>query len=152
MARVRQKVSDRYREIAGKMAEEAGVKEVVEDRKGLCGFAYVKTKKIHVPSPNTLRRLYVFAHECGHVALEHGPEKTKHRVEYEAETWAVEAFGRYGLTTHPKSDERGRQYVAYKIRQALRRGAKSIDPEAREFARGFLAHRDEVRLRLLTTN
>ena len=146
MAKERRKASDRYREIAERMAEEAGIEKVVENRRRLHGCAFVEYRAIQVPPPNTLRRLHIFAHECGHVAHDHRSRKPRHRQEYEAEAWARTAFDRHGLKLHPASDEFGRRYVAYKIGQALKRGAKTIDPDAREFARNFLDARDRTRM------
>jgi hypothetical protein len=146
------KKSEKYREIAEKMVQEAGVEKVVENRTRLHGCAFVKRREIQVPPPTTLRRLQIFAHECGHVARAHSSQKPRHREEYEAETWSREAFKRHGLKIPPASEEVGRRYVAYKIRQAVRRGAKQIDPEAVEFAREYLDSRTRQLLEHLTWN
>jgi hypothetical protein len=72
--------------------------------------------------------LQVFGHEWGHIAHDHRSQKPRHRAEYKAVAWSREAFERHGLKVPPASDEFGRRYVAFKVRQALRRGAKNIDP------------------------
>jgi hypothetical protein len=138
MAKERRKKSETYREIAAKMAKEAGVQEVVENRTRLHGCAFVKQRSIQVPPPTTLRRLQAFGHECGHIALDHRSQKPRHHEEYETEAWSRMAFERHELKVPPASDEFGRRYVAFKVRQALRRGAKNIDPEPAEFARKYL--------------
>ncbi len=54
---------------------------------------------IYAPEGRTIEELYILAHECGHSAFRHGPRsrKPKWRCEYEAETWAHDAFRRHGL-------------------------------------------------------
>lgn len=136
---------------------------VVRIRKTLSGRAY-SAAEIATPRPVTRRALHIFLHECAHVALGHvktaktsefgptlpcggpGPaqaatesrirRKPRHIEEYEAEQWA---FGRMRESDIPiprKSLRRAKSYVAYKIRQARRRGAKVVDREAQWWAEG----------------
>jgi len=123
----------RCEKIAAVIAEEAGVETVVFNKHGsLTGNAHFKTRTIRVPRPRTRRALYTYAHECGHVALAHesGRSIPSHRIEYEAERWAHEALSRHKIAVPKKQSERAKEYVARKIHQAVRRGAKSIDKEA----------------------
>ena len=76
--------------------------------------------------PTTRRRLYVFAHECAHIAIGHDPAVPKHRNEYDAERWAQAALRRHGVADPKKEQERAKKYVAFKVKQAIRRGAKSL--------------------------
>ena len=82
-------MTERCREVATKLAEEAGVVTINENRRTLTGRANTKDRRISVPPPTTRRRLYIFAHECGHVLLGHDGRKTRHREEYEAERWVA---------------------------------------------------------------
>ena len=119
----------RYQSIADAMVKEAAVKKVEHHEGGLDGKAYLQEARIRVPQPTTVRRLYVFAHECAHIALKHKKHQPKYRKEFQAEQWAHQAFERHGLTVPDKSTESSKQYVAYKIHQAVRRGAKAIDQD-----------------------
>jgi hypothetical protein len=116
------------------LAEEAGVK-TWEYRRSLTGRAWAKRRHIRAPKPTTRRRLYIWAHECAHVALNHDGKKPQHRKEYEAERWAQEALRRHGISVPRKELTRAKEYVAHKIRQAERRGAKHIDAEARAWSK-----------------
>ena len=130
-------------------------------RRALSGRAY-SPEEIAVPRPVTRRALHVFLHECAHVALGHvgankaaqfgptlphvGPEparaapgarpgrKPRHVEEYEAERWAFDRMREAGIPVPRKSLRRAKSYVAYKIRQARRRGAKAVDRKAQRWA------------------
>lgn len=134
---------------------------VVRIRKTLSGRAY-SAAEIAVPRPVTRRALHIFLHECAHVALGHvkadkaaqfaptlshgcpGPaqaaseprimRKPRHVEEYEAEQWAFARMRESGIPIPRKSLRRAKSYVAYKIRQARRRGAKVVDREAQRWA------------------
>lgn len=58
----------------------------------------------------------------------------RHVEEMQAEQWAHEKMREAGVPIPPKQTQRAKLYVARKIYQAKRRGAKNIDPRAREFA------------------
>ena len=134
---------------------------VIRIRRSLSGRAY-NPEEIAVPRPVTRRALHVFLHECAHVVLGHvgankaaqfgptlphvgpgsteaapGPRakrKPRHVEEYEAERWAFDRMRESGISVPRKSLRRAKSYVAYKIRQARRRGAKTINQEARRWA------------------
>ena len=134
---------------------------VIRIRRALSGRAY-SPEEIAVPRPLTRRALHVFLHECANVALGHvrgnkvaqfgptlphvgpGPaqaapwpkpgRKSRHVEEYEAERWAFARMRESGIPVPRKSMRRAKSYVAYKIRQARRRGAKTIDQEAQRWA------------------
>jgi hypothetical protein len=71
--------------------------------------------------------------------LGHNGTKPRHREEYEAERYAQEAMKRHGISVPRKSLERAKKYVAWKIHQAVRRGAKRIDSEALNWCRNYLS-------------
>jgi len=134
---------------------------VVRIRKTLSGRAY-SSAEIAAPRPVTRRALHIFLHECAHIALGHikadkaaqfaptlphggpGPaqatseprirHKPRHVEEYEAEQWAFDRMRESGIPIPRKSLRRAKSYVAYKIRQAQRRGAKAVDREAQRWA------------------
>ncbi len=118
-------------EVADRLSTEAGVTCVQWHDKGLWGRAWIEDRKVLAPRPTTRKRLFVFAHECAHIALDHQRRRTPvHRMEYEAEQWAIAAFDRHGVEIPPGSIDKAKQYVGYKIHQAIRRGARRIDDEA----------------------
>ena len=112
------------------------------NRTNLSGRAYVNAKTIHVPKPVTRRALHIFLHEVAHVLLGHGtadwcpPPKPRYVEEFEAERWALDVMRKEGVAIPRKVTASARAYVARKIRQAEKRGAKHIDPRARAFADG----------------
>jgi hypothetical protein len=96
---------------------------------------------LQAPYPNTLKRLYIFLHECAHAHLDHGHNGNtpRHVEELEAEMWAHDKMKGHGLEIPPEITAKARDYVAQKIVQAERRGAKNINPEAIKFAGEHLA-------------
>jgi hypothetical protein len=148
----------RQRCIQAALANTPAAVRVVRIRKTLSGRAY-SAAEIAVPRPVTRRALHIFLHECAHVALGHvkaaqfaptlphggpGPaqaatesrirRKPRHVEEYEAEQWAFARMRESGIPIPRKSLRRAKSYVAYKIRQARRRGAKAVDGEAQRWA------------------
>jgi hypothetical protein len=107
----------------------------VEYRKGLSGRHYGRRMLIKAPRPVTARALYVFLHECAHAHLhDHSGKVPRHVEEMEAVQWAYAKMKKHGIPVPPSIVEREQRYVAWKIVQAERRGAKRIDDRAREFA------------------
>lgn len=108
----------------------------VKYRKRLSGMCYTAQKRIEAPRPVTRKSLYIFLHECAHAHLHVGSKKPRHVQEMEAEKWAHERMRANGVPV-PRSMTKGaKEYVARKIDQAQRRGAKNIDPAARAYAKG----------------
>lgn len=116
----------------------------VRYRKALSGRHYSARMLIEAPRPVTVKSLYIFLHECAHAHLHAGgyEGKPKHVVELEAELWAHAKMAKHGIEVPLETTTRARRYVARKIVQAERRGAKHIDPRAIEFAGD---HLDEMR-------
>jgi hypothetical protein len=110
----------------------------VEYRKSLSGTHWGQRKLIQAPRPVTRKALYIFLHECAHAHLghAHNGKAPRHVEEMEAEKWAHAKMREHGISVPRSMTRRAKQYVARKIRQAERRGAKRIDPSARAFAKG----------------
>lgn len=129
LARV--EAAERFTAIAMKYVPPGYTVEYRKSLSGRCG-----PTRIIAPRPITRKALYIFLHECAHAHL-HWPQrnKTRHVEEMEAEKWAHEKMRENGVAVPRVMTKRAKQYVRRKIRQALARGAKRIDPEARRFAR-----------------
>jgi hypothetical protein len=130
----REAAAAHYLKTAAAIKAEAGVLEHVV-RASLSGWARVKARKITAPEGKTRKQLYILAHECAHVALAHASRKPRHLEEMEAEKWAHAALRRHGVAVPRAMTVRAKAYVARKIRQAVRSGAKRIAPAARDFAK-----------------
>jgi hypothetical protein len=105
-------------------------------RKGLSGECRPTEKRIVAPKPTTRKALHIWLHEVAHARLQHGlHNKPSHVEEFEAERWAHARMRAYGVAVPRKMTWRAQHYVATKIRQAERAGAKRIDPDARRFAK-----------------
>jgi hypothetical protein len=111
---------------------------VVRYRKNLSGYCDPKNKVIVVPRPRTRKALYIFLHECAHAHLHRNGSRgrvPRHVEELEAEQWAHARMREAGIRVPRAMTKRAKRYVARKIKQAIARGAKHIDPQARRFAR-----------------
>ena len=107
----------------------------VKYRESLTGRCFYRTETIATPPPTTARRLQIFLHECAHAVL-HGPRsgKPRHREEYEAEMKSFQWMWESEIDIPQECIDRAKKYVGWKIKQAIKRGAKHIDPEASAFA------------------
>jgi hypothetical protein len=108
----------------------------IKYRKSLTGSHSEHSSQIQTPKPTTAKSLYIFLHECAHAYLHtgrgrRGPSYIK---EMEAEMWAHAKMEEHGVPVPPEMTARAKRYVARKIVQAERRGAKHIDPQAIEYA------------------
>jgi hypothetical protein len=109
----------------------------VEYRKSLSGRHYGRRNLIKAPKPVTAKALYIFLHECAHAYLHTGSGRKaapRHVQEMQAEIWAHAKMEKHGIPVPPEMTTRAKRYVARKIVQAERRGAKNIDPLAIEYA------------------
>ena len=108
----------------------------IEYRKSLSGKHYGTSKRICAPKPVTRKSLYIFLHECAHAHLghAHNGRTPRHVEEMQAEQWAHAKMRENGVAVPKVMTKRAKDYVARKIRQALRRGAKTIDPAAKRYA------------------
>lgn len=107
----------------------------VKYRKSISGCAWYGKKLMEVPRPVTPASLEVHLHESAHFHLEHYKRnKPTHLKECEAEEWALARMRDEGVRVPRKVLQRAKRYVARKIVQAQRRGAKHIDRRAMRFA------------------
>lgn len=97
----RKAMAERCQRVGKTLLDEAGVQEA-EYHTRLGGWAYPDRKSVRIPNPTTRRRVYILAHEAGHVALNHCGVKPKHRQEYEAERYAHDALRRHGIAVPKK--------------------------------------------------
>jgi hypothetical protein len=141
MARSTQRQSNVARKAGAKALQAIAMQYVprgytVEYCKALTGRYFSALMLIQAPRPVTPKSLYIFLHECAHANLGHSSKSStpRHVQEYEAEMWAHAKMVKHGIPVPPEYTERARRYVAFKIMQAERRGAKRIDPQARAFA------------------
>lgn len=130
----RKAAAERFEAIAMKHFPEG---YTLEYRKSLSGRHNGKVKRIIAPRPVTRKALYIFLHECAHAHLGHydNGKAPRHVEEMEAEKWAHEKMRDSGVAVPRSMTKRAKAYVAHKIHQAERRGAKKIDPAARRYAR-----------------
>src|SRR5687768_9991255 len=97
----RKAATERFLEIAAALKTEAGVTGH-KITSGLSGCAW-PTGHINAPEGRSRKQLYILAHECGHVALNHFDKKRpRHVEEMEAEKWAHAALRRHGIAV-PRS-------------------------------------------------
>jgi len=134
LQQARSAATARFLAIAAALKQEAGVVGH-KITSGLNGYAW-PTGYINAPEGRTRKQLYILAHECGHIALDHFDKKKPRNVEeMEAEKWAHDALRRHGVPVPRAMTTRAKKYVARKINQAKRRGAKHIDSAARAYAK-----------------
>lgn len=102
---------------------------------GLSGRALITSRIVHAPLPaNTRRRLYILAHEIGHIALGHTNKLPRYVEEYEAESFAHVLLRRFHISVPRASTDNAKRYVRRKIAQALKRGLSALDPVIAEWA------------------
>jgi len=131
----RRAATTRFLAIAEAIKAEAGVVGH-KVKNGLSGYAWGTRGYINAPEGRTRKQLYILAHECGHVALGHGDKRRpRHVEEMEAEEWAHKALRRHGVAVPRQMSQRAKRYVARKIDQAKRHGAKRIDAKAARYAK-----------------
>jgi len=132
------------------MKREAGVTEhtVHENTEDLSGLAYIGTGRILSPAGRKIVQLYTLAHECGHIFLHNsGPGYTfpGHVKEFEAESYAHQAFREHDMTVPRRLSSWGRKYVASWIERD-RAANIPIDPRAIAYARGRRSPYEPLRM------
>ena len=100
--------------------------------KGLYGRAYVKKRKVHIPPPTTRKRMYIIAHELGHLALHAKTSKRQFIKEFEAEQYAHTLMRRFKVRIPRAMTKRAKNYVQYRIKLSVKRGLST--PIPREIA------------------
>ena len=105
-------------------------------RTNLSGRGCAQTRQIVGPWPPTTRqRLYIIAHEIGHVVLDHRRQRPAYVREFEAEQFAHALLHREGIAVPRKQTLRAKAYVLHKIYRGLRRGrTKALDPFIADWA------------------
>src|SRR5262249_31187072 len=101
--------------IAEAMKQEAGVTEHTVHQEDFGGLAYIGTGRIYSPQGRKIVQLYTLAHECGHIFLHNsdpGSALPGHVAEFEAESYAHQAFREHGMTVPRRLSSWGRDYVA----------------------------------------
>jgi hypothetical protein len=134
--------------IADAMKNEAGVTAHTVNRENLAGLAYIGTGGIYSPEGRKIVQLYTLAHECGHIFLHNsGPGYTLpgHVKEFEAESYAHQAFREHGMTLPRKLSKWGRTYVGSWIEKD-RAANITIDPRAVAYAAGRRSPYEPLRI------
>lgn len=122
----------RYSALGREWLDRFGVTLIDTRHKALSGRAYHGTRMIKTPWPTSTRsRCYIAAHEIGHIVLGHTdkfcpiPSWAK---EFECELFAHSLLRSEGIEVPADMTARAKAYVWRKVQQALRAGAKSLDP------------------------
>ncbi len=134
--------------IAEAMKREAGVTAHTVHQEDFGGLAYIGTGRIYSPEGRKILQLYTLAHECGHIFLHNsGPgfALPGHVKEFEAESYAHQAFREHGMTLPRKLSNWGRKYVASWIDKD-RAGNIPIDPRAIAYAAGRRSPYEPLRM------
>ena len=103
---------------------------------------------IYSPEGRKIVQLYTLAHECGHIFLHNsGPGYTLpgHIKEFEAESYAHQAFREHGMTLPRKLSSWGRNYVGSWIEKD-RAANIPIDPRAIAYAAGRRSPYEPLRM------
>lgn len=136
LAAARKDAAARYQRLGESLVLACGVGVLPATR--LAGWAVPDRRVIRAPWPATTRqRLYIVAHECGHVVLHgrgRGRRLAKYVVEYEAERFAIMMLRKLGVPVPKAQLARARRYVAAKTERAIDRGAYEIAGEILRFA------------------
>ena len=97
--------------------------------KGLYGKAWCKEKRLRIPPPTTRKRMYIIAHELGHLALHTKTSKRQFIQEFEAEQYAHTLMRRFNIKVPRAMTKRAKGYVQYRINLSIRRGLKAPIPK-----------------------
>ena len=124
---------NKYTNTINQLLKEYGI-TVKKYRSNTTGRAFIKENAIVIPNPTGKISFMVALHEIGHCVL--GDLKPRHYEEYRAEKWAIDKARELGFSVPQRWIKRAKRYVAFKIRQALRRRGhwKNINKEASRFA------------------
>ena len=96
--------------------------------KGLYGKAWCKEKRLRIPPPTTRKRMYIIAHELGHIALHAKTSKRSFIKEFEAEQYAHALMRRFKIRIPRAMTKRAKNYVQYRINLSVKRGLKAPVP------------------------
>jgi len=122
------------RNLAVELAQYCGVRSWRFTRRDEDGRAFLSRKIIETPDPINLDRLFIVAHECGHIALQHGARRpVRHRGEFEAEQFAMLLLRHFNVPVPYGMVQDGQHYVAWQIDQDLRHGRTELDRDSVEW-------------------
>ena len=96
--------------------------------KGLYGKAWCKEKRLRIPPPTTRKRMYIIAHELGHLALHTKTSKRQFIKEFEAEQYAHTLMRRFNIKVPRDMTVRAKNYVQYRINLSVKRGLQAPIP------------------------
>lgn len=130
--RGRQEMKERCKAIA--LANTPASVRRIKIRRSLTGHASFDGEEMSVPRPFTRRALFMFLHECAHITLGHKGRRHAYIEEYEAETWAIAKMRETGIPVPAKEVRRAKGYVAWKLRQGLKRGLQTVDKKIARWA------------------
>jgi len=134
--------------IAEAMKNEAGVTEHTVHKEDFGGVAYIGTGRIYSPEGRKIVQLYTLAHECGHIFLHNsgpGYMLPSHVKEFEAESYAHQAFREHGMALPRKLSKWGRTYVGSWIERD-RAANIPIDSRAIAYAAGRRSPYENLRM------
>ena len=97
--------------------------------KGLYGKAWCKEKRLRIPPPTTRKRMYIIAHELGHLALHTKTSKRQFIKEFEAEQYAHTLMRRFNIKVPRDMTVRAKNYVQYRINLSVKRGLQAPIPK-----------------------
>lgn len=127
------------RNLAVELAQYCGVRTWRFTRRDEDGRAFLSRKIIETPDPINLDRLFIVAHECGHIALQHGARRAeRHRGEFEAEQFAILLLRHFNVPVPHGMVQDGQHYVAWQIEQDLRHGKTELDQDSVEWGEHYL--------------
>jgi hypothetical protein len=122
------------------LARSCGVRSWRFTRRDEDGRAFLSRKIIETPDPINLDRLFIVAHECGHIALQHGARRPeRHRGEFEAEQFAMLLLRHFNVPVPYGMVQDGQHYVAWQIEQDLRHGRTELDRDSVEWGERHLS-------------
>lgn len=99
------------------------------------GTCYATPRTIEVFKPHNRAKLFNYLHESGHIHLRHHRRsQAVYNEEFEADRYARRVFWDEGLKIPPKTNRIQRAYVGECIYNAIRHGAKVINPKAYKYA------------------
>jgi hypothetical protein len=101
----------------------------------LSGSSNYETGELTAPIPDSLEKLLIYLHECGHFWLHKDAQIVPTYLrEFQAETWALKAMTEAGLNLTDEFVFKSRQRIANFIRGACKNKVGTLNEEAVEFA------------------
>src|SRR5262245_48732030 len=128
--------------IADAMKKEAGVTEHTIHHEDFGGVAYIGTGRIYSPEGRKIVQHYTLAHECGHIFLHNscpGYSLPGHVKEFEAESYAHQAFREHGMIVPRKLSASARTML-------LHGSTRIVLPTSRSILARWLTRQDGCRL------